>query len=376
MSSPSHEWQPPDDGDAQRARAPRWRTWLIIITAVVVVAAGTTVVVSAMTKPKTLPSQPIASGVPSPSPSPSPRSVPTPTETTATWPLTGMPGDVVQRPALVIKVENSSDARPQEGLDSADVVFEEMVEGGISRYVAMFNSTLPTHVVPVRSIRPMDGPIAGWTNGVIVFAGGKDRFKTRAQTDGLQLISTGSGLGRVSDRVAPHNLAGNPEKLLARADANHQAPPPPFATFASGGAPGTAQTEGTPASKLTVNISSIAQPRWTWDGQKWLRFEKDKPAVVVSGTQLSATNVLVLGVDIVMQPEVDANNVHVPESIVTGQGQGLLASGGASVPITWKKDTETSVWQFLDANGQPVTLLPGITWVELVPNGTGNWSVS
>jgi len=349
--------------------------WLIVAAAVAVVFGGGTAVAVNLLKPATLTYCPVVPDAPSGTPTPT-----APVESTpvvpATWPLTGVAGDVVDRPALVVKVENSIDARPQEGLDSADIVFEEMVEGGISRYVAMFQSTLPFHVVPVRSIRPMDGPIAGWTNGVIVFAGGKDRFKTIAQTDGLQLISTGTGLGRVDNRDAPHNLAGNPEKLIARADADHQAPPPPFASFAAAGEEGSAQREGTPASRLTVNISSIAQPRWTWTGQQWARWEGSTPATVVSGVQLAADNVILVSVDVVMQPEVDAIGTHVPESIVVGQGAGLLASGGMTMPITWKKDSATSVWQFLDASGAPVTLLPGKTWVELVPNGSGNWSVS
>jgi hypothetical protein len=291
------------------------------------------------------------------------------------WPLTGVPGDVVERPALAGKVENSAAARPQEGLDAADIVFEEMVEGGISRYLAIYHSVLPYHVVPVRSIRPMDAPIAAWTGGIIAYAGGKDRFEERAAAAGLQLISTGSGLGRVAGRAAPHNLAANPEKLLARADAGHQGAPPPFATFAKWGTPGTAETAGTPATQLTVTISASAEPRWRWDGDRWWRWEGNDPALGSSGAQLTATNVLILGVDVEMRPEVDAAGTHVPESIVVGAGSGLLASAGATWPITWRKDSDTAAWQFLDASGAPVVLVPGNTWVELVPNGTGNWSV-
>ena len=354
-----------------------WRGWLLVVAVVaMVVGGGTAWAAATVFKPQPLTYDPLLESVP-PSPRPTPTPMPTPTPAPGpVWPLTGVAGDVVQRPALVVKIENSIDARPQEGLDSADIVFEEMVEGGIARYVAIFHSTLPFHVLPVRSIRPMDGPIAGWTKGVIVFAGGKQRFKDIAQQDGLQLISTGSGLGRVDSAAAPHNLAGNPEKLIARADADHQAPPPVFADFAAAGGQGTAGLRGTPASKLTVTISPIAQPRWTWDGTTWLRWENDKPALVVGGQQLSANNVILVSVDVVMQPEVDAIGTHVPESIVTGQGTGLLAGDGKTIPITWSKDSATSQWQFLGDDGKPVTLSPGNTWIELVPNGSGDWSVS
>jgi hypothetical protein len=286
-----------------------------------------------------------------------------------------MTGDVVQRPALVVKVENSIDARPQEGLDSADIVFEELVEGGIVRYVAMFHSTLPFHIVPVRSIRPMDGPIAGWTRGLMVYAGGQAPFEERAAADGLQLISTGSGLGRVDDRDAPHNLAANPEKLVARADADHQASPPAFASFVDTGS--TAETLGTPASNVAATISPISHPNWNWDAAsgKWLRWEDDDPAVLVTGAQISATNVLMLSVEVDMTGYTDVIGTHVPESIVVGHGQGLLASGGKSTTITWRHDSETTPWQFFDANGAPVSLTAGNTWVELVPT-TGSYSAS
>jgi hypothetical protein len=287
-----------------------------------------------------------------------------------------MTGDIPERPALVVKVENSIDARPQEGLDSADIVFEEMVEGGISRYVALFHSTIPYHIVPVRSIRPMDGPIAGWTHGVMVYAGGQAPFEERAQADGLQLISGGEGLGRTDDRYAPHNLAANPEKLLTRADGDHLAAPPQFASFVT--ADSTAQTVGAPAGTLSVTISPIATPEWAWDANAgaWMRWEDGDPAVVVDGTQLSATNVLALSVDVTMLDFTDAAGSHVPETIVVGSGSGVVMSGGASAPITWQKDSETAPWQFFDATGAPLKLLAGNTWVELVPAGSGSWTVS
>ena len=81
-----------------------------------------------------------------------------------------------RRPALAVKIENSVDARPQSGLNAADVVWEEVVEGGITRFVAVYHSTLPPEIGPIRSVRPMDAAIAGPLHGLFAFSGGQGPF--------------------------------------------------------------------------------------------------------------------------------------------------------------------------------------------------------
>src|SRR5699024_11773665 len=101
---------------------------------------------------------------PSPSPTPSPTPTPEPT-----WPLTGKTGDIVDRPPMTVKIENSIASRPQTGLQQADVVWEEMVEGGITRYGAVDHSRLPETFGPVRSVRPMEQASAGACGGRVVW---------------------------------------------------------------------------------------------------------------------------------------------------------------------------------------------------------------
>src|SRR5690625_2391460 len=100
---------------------------------------------------------------PAPSPTPTPTPEPTTVEPTPeptpepTWPLTGMPADdEAEHPAVAVKVENTVMARPQTGLEYADIVWEEMVEGGITRFNAVYHSQQPEVVGPIRSLRPMD----------------------------------------------------------------------------------------------------------------------------------------------------------------------------------------------------------------------------
>ena len=353
------------------------KKWVILAIAIVVVLGGGGVAAYAtgLFKPKADDMGPILTNMPTPAPTPTPTPTPKPR-----WPLTGVEGDVVERPALVVKVENSEDARPQEGLENADIVFEEMVEGGISRFAAIFHSNPPPQIAPIRSVRPMDGPITSWTGGLLAFSGGQEQFTSRAQDDGLQLISMdwgADGFSRVQDRPSPHDVAGDTAAFFAQADGDHQGSPPPFCAFDVEGTGGTAQRQGTMTSQVSVQISTIALPNWTWDptSSRWLRFEDTVPAMAESGVQLSATNLLLLDVEVDMLAGTDAAGTHIPESIVVGQGTGLVVSGQMSAPITWQKDSETAPWQFFDATGQPLVLAPGTTWVELVPT-SGSWSVS
>ena len=363
-----------------RRAAPRrspWKVWAIVVIAVAVVLGGGFALAYSMDwlKHTTEDSGPIVTDVPTPAPLETLTPMPKPR-----WALTGVVGNIVERPALVVKVENAEESRPQEGLEDADIVFEEMVEGGTSRYAAIFHSTLPEQIAPIRSVRPMDGPITAWTGGLLAFSGGQEVFTSRARNDGLQLISMdwgADGFSREPSRYAPHDVAGDTAAFLAQADGDHQASPPQFCTFDTDGKSSTALLSGTATSTVAVMISSVARPMWTWDdvSRVWLRSEGATPAMAASGVQLSAANVLVLSVEVVMLAGTDAAGTHIPETIVVGQGTGMVASGGMSAPITWQKDSETAPWQFFDESGAPLVLTPGQTWVELVPT-SGNWAAS
>ncbi|MDR1387321.1 MAG: DUF3048 domain-containing protein [Propionibacteriaceae bacterium] len=289
-----------------------------------------------------------------------------------TWPLTGLTGPGESRPAVAVKVENSTEARPQIGLESADLVYEQMVEGGITRYIAVYHSQLPSQVVPVRSLRPMDGPILAPLHSVLAFSGGQARFIDRASGLGSQVISHDggdAGFSRVSNRSAPHNVAGDVPIFLAQADANHQTPPPAVFSYARAGQSSSAQLNGQPASLLSIRISSAATPRWEWNVEqaRWLRFEGTKAAVNAAGQQFGAANVVALTVEVRNEGGLDPAGNPIPESIVVGQGSGLLASGGAVQAITWSKADEAAPMSFRGADGRPIRLTPGNTWIELVP---------
>ncbi|WP_345771618.1 DUF3048 domain-containing protein [Geodermatophilus sabuli] len=299
-----------------------------------------------------------------------------PSSSAPAWPLTGVPVDAVAaRPALVVKIENSVEARPQTGLNAADVVWEQVVEGGITRFVGVYHSTLPPEIGPVRSIRPMDPAIAAPLGGLLAFSGGVPPYVTAAREAGLQVLSqdTGAdGFHRTSTRRAPHNVYAAPQTLVEQADAAHGAAPGAQFDHSAADDP-TAVADGQPTATLALTLSGVSSPRWTWsaaDG-RWLRSEGSTAAVESDGRRIGATNVVVLRVDVVPTEARDPAGNPVPETILTGTGQALVASGGHTVEATWSKPGTGDRMRLTGTDGDPVTLAPGTTWVELVPARAG-----
>ena len=292
----------------------------------------------------------------------------------ARWPLTGVAAaNVVNRPALAVKIENSREARPQTGLDQADMVWEEVVEGGITRYAAVFNSQVPAEVGPVRSVRPMDSTILAPMHGLVAFSGGQAAFVQMLSANGLQIFSQDQGAPGFARKAgvgpAPHNVYGTPSRWWAAADAQHQAAPAPQFVIARQASAASAVVGGTPAAAVHIVMSGYSQPTWTWDAGTgtWLRSEGSTPAVVRSGVRLAATNVVVLRVTLRDTGTKDPAGNPVPETVLTGSGDALVATGGKTVSATWTKGAKTDVLKLSGADGLPVSLAPGTTWVEMVP---------
>lgn len=298
-----------------------------------------------------------------------------------TWPLTGVlvgDGGVV-RPALAVKIENDKAARPQTGLEQTDVVWEEVVEGGITRFIAVFHSQVPDEVGPVRSNRPMDARIVGPTKGLIAFSGGQ--YTQQLRDAGLQVLSQDGGspgfYRKSGVAKAPHNVYGKPSTWWEAADESHTANPPQQFAFARSAEQATAVTAGTPAGTVEVTMSNVSKPTWTWDAASgtWLRSEGATASSSRSGVRLAATNVVVLKVELVLTNDRDPAGARVPDTKLEGSGEALVATGGQTVAATWTKASDADPVVLTTAEGTTLTLAPGNTWVELMPSDRG-WAVS
>ncbi|MGH9020515.1 MAG: DUF3048 domain-containing protein, partial [Acidimicrobiales bacterium] len=214
-------------------------------------------------------------------------------------PLTGLPDPARQafsRPALTVKVENTPEALPQWGIDRADVVYEEIVDGGITRLAAIFNSQAPAKVGPVRSVRPTDVSIVDPIKGIFAYSGGAPyAINDISAVPGLKLedeTTAGAAMYRDPTRQAPHNLYASAGALFNLGGS----PAPPTALFTYSSAPWRA---GVAVSKFTVDFPSIYAVAWTWNASttSWDRTLFGQPIVTGTGVRVSAINVVVMYVD-------------------------------------------------------------------------------
>ncbi|EYR62406.1 hypothetical protein N866_08845 [Actinotalea ferrariae CF5-4] len=298
------------------------------------------------------------------------------------WPLTGVAtAEVANRPAVAVKVENTTAARPQSGLEQADVVWETIVEFEVSRFVAVFHSQVPEEVGPIRSVRPMDPLIVAPLRGLLAYSGGQPGILAEVRSSGVQSISQDQGapgMYRVGFRSAPHNVYGTLARWLEVADAEHSAPPAEQFVFALRPELATAAATGAPAANLAFTLSGQSRPSWAWDAASgtWLRSEGSTPATVASGARLSAVNVVAITAGHVNTPYGAQGGAPVPTYQLVGEGEATVATGGRTMPATWRKPAPDAPLQLFAADGSPVLLAPGNTWVELIPAGKGSLTIS
>lgn len=281
-------------------------------------------------------------------------------------PLTGLPdpsGASLKRCAITVKIDNTQAGHPKYGVEQADVVYEEVVEGGITRLAAVFNSQAPDRVGPVRSVRKTDQSIVRPYRGVFVYSGGAPYAIASINTAPVvQLDETraGSMMFRDNSRYAPYNLYAHVDQMYAKC--GPIIPPPSLFTYTSASSP--AQT-GTPVASARVGFLNGFAVTWTWDAASgtWKRSIFGAPEITASGTQLAPKNVVVMFAQYVGG---DPNHANLgAEAQLTGSGKLMVFTNGQEITGTWSRPDETQPAQLLDAGGSPITLTPGQTWVDI-----------
>jgi hypothetical protein len=293
------------------------------------------------------------------------------------FPLTGLPAaDRARRdrPALVVKIENVNEARPQSGLLAADVVYEEVVEAGLSRFIVVYQSKDADPVGPVRSIRPSDPPIIKPLNPLLAYSGGTAKFINMVKAAGITDIgvdNTSRAYYRRPGRSAPHNLYSSTPRLYAEAPPG-ASPSHKIFDFLGAGQP-FAGAGVVPATHLTVVPGVRTKSDYDYDPATatWKRSSNGTPQVVEGGGQVAPTNVIVWFVPYVNSPG-DFDTVHEPVTVaqVIGTGDAWVLSQGQLVKGHWSKPLAEAPVSFTDAVGAPVRIAPGTTWVEVQPVGT------
>ena len=276
-------------------------------------------------------------------------------------PLTGLPIDgtlvtYTPRPAMVVKIDNVQ-AEPQSGLNEADIVFEEIVEGRATRFAAVFNSQDSDPVGPVRSGRTQDINItANLNDPVFVWSGGNAGVTNALQGTGMTLLDQGApSMHRDSTyHGSPHNLFANTSELWAHAGESGNAVPI-FEYTAMG-----AEIPGPSVGSIDLLIGSY-RVNWAYDAEQglFLRSQLGDAHETTTG-QVSTNNVVVLLTGYGTSP------FGGPEAVTVGEGEVVVYAHGHKIDGHWSRATPADPYTLTTGDGQPIQLQPGRTFVEIV----------
>jgi hypothetical protein len=292
-------------------------------------------------------------------------------------PLTGIGvgGYASGHPALVVKIDNVGAARPQQGINEADVVFEEMVEGGFTRFAAIYHSTVADPVGPIRSARSTDvALLAPLYHPLFSYSGANRDFQKLIRESPMVDVGVDNFPGkyfRHKARKSPQNLFSNTSALHSLAAPDAQAPPPLFSYRDAGTRP--SEPGARPVSRASANFFFDGKQRtnvsYDWDGgaNAWTRIQNGSLHVDTEGRKVAPTNVIFQFVDYRNTGYVDSSGAKVPEAGVVGTGDAWILSAGYLVPVRWEKRDHNDVTVFRGSDGRYARLLPGRTWVELIP---------
>lgn len=286
---------------------------------------------------------------------------------TASAPLTGLPARdpaVLARPVAAVKVDNAAEARPQTGLDQADIVFEERADAGLTRLVALFHSVDPGTVGPVHSGTDVDADLLPAFSPMLGLSGAAGA-EERLRAVGLRVLSEeGASRGaffRALDRRAPHNLFARPRELWrAGASLPPAAPPWPFDPRSPLG--------GRSATGARIVFSPSVDVEWAWDtGRRaWLRRQDGRAHLVSSGRQIAAENVIVVtGVTAPVRNDAGSESANAVD--VLGEGAAVVLRDGLAYDARWRKASPYSQFEWVTPARSPLPLAPGRTWIEFVP---------
>jgi hypothetical protein len=294
------------------------------------------------------------------------------TEIGATWPLTGLPvtGDdsaTLDHPVLVTKIDNTYSSSPQVGLGEADLVVEELVEGGLTRLAAFFYSDLPTRVGPVRSMRASDIGIVSPIDASVVTSGAAARTIARIRAAGITFYPEGAaGLSRDTSRSAPYNVFADLSTVGKTAKQDPARPDDYLPWGEESDFPG-----GQKATKIAATFSGGHTTDWTYNGKGYV----NQNSYAAAGDRFPADTVLVLRVQVGDAGYLDPAGNPVPETKLTGKGQAMVFHDGALVRGTWTKSALDAPLQLSTKAGK-LTVPAGHTWIELVPAANGKVTFS
>lgn len=302
------------------------------------------------------------------------RSVPKPPEPLR-WPLTGLKAPsqkAISKRPLSVKIENSPESRPQTGLNTADVIYESLTEGGITRFNCIYQSATPKTVGPVRSARFSDLWVVPQYRALFFFSGASSTVNNAVNGAKIPNLSEDAGVSapyyRSAQRSAPHNLFLDTKK--AYAEAKKRGMPitatVPRLQFSAR----SADTSNT-VNSISIPFSQANTSVWKWNADRKVYLRENNGRIhtdAATGKQVASTNVVVLWAAYRAKSRDKVGSITYDIKL-GGKGRVSVFRDGKRFDGTWVADRGTPP-RFKDSKGRVIKLSPGNTWFQVVPLNT------
>ncbi|QAS52127.1 DUF3048 domain-containing protein [Halobacillus litoralis] len=282
------------------------------------------------------------------------------------FPLTGEPADdPIDTPIVSVMVNNHTKARPQSGLSQADLVYEVLAEGQITRFLALFQSEIPDTIGPVRSARPYYFELADGHDALYVYHGASTAINQQVANSGVRYLNgaiydnNGWLFQRSSDRAAPHNsylLTDGIDRAVDHKSyettVNHKDLP-----FKE-----DSQLDGNPVDDVTIAYSNSTEVSYSYDeeNEQFLRSSDGEPTIDrANNERIAVENIFVIKTDHQIIDNVGRRDID-----LTSGGDAYLLQKGQLKEVQWK-NIDGQLLPFED--GEPLSFTPGHTWVNIIP---------
>ena len=312
----------------------------------------------------------------------------------------------MDRRVVAVKIDNHWDARPQSGIEHADAVYELLVEGGLTRFIALFHHSDTEFLGPIRSGRPTDPTLVKFLGAPLQISGAQAWVSSLIAGYGVKVLGdNGNTTFRIGTRRAPHNLYGSTVAMRSVSDQRGYPDEPPVQPMfvfgeADPGQPG--------ASEVILDWSDRPVVRWEWTGSEYLRFNGETPHNYLAlpsdddGEQEDETTETTetteaIGTTETTEPEVLEHQIatdtlvvltatrywassssgagsSVPALDTVGTGTAYVFYDGTVVEGTWERASVDERFELADADGTPLVVPPGRLWISVFPNNkTVSW---
>ena len=289
------------------------------------------------------------------------------------------------RRVLAFKIDNNINARPQSGIQESDAIFEILVEGGMTRFLAFFYDKVSTYLGPIRSARPTDPTIVRPYGGILVVSGATAGLLPQIRELEVPVLTEqpAPAMFRISDRLAPHNLYADTELVRKVIDEKGMAfNPPPSSIYPFGN---NQDNWVTGSARVIIKYSDFTTIVWKLDEDQYSRFiidgysdNKDEAVAHNFITRDGYQDILKTETIVVIQGPIYVDEATTLPSVLTvGVGPVYIFNNGRYIEGTWRRSDIDKPFELFDINQNQIFVPPSTQWVHILPlSGEVTWSQS